>query len=143
MPLHLRAQRSERPEARHLAAHQLEEAALVAALDLLLVEERELLLVALPEPGIPGDVVEAIFLAPGEVDAQDAGVLVAGLGPLHARGLAAALLRPTTDLVVVGRRLALVVGHAVRCPRDTRCLTRLAFRRSRHRARPGNQRRLP
>src|SRR3954470_17959244 len=65
MPLHLRAQRSERPEARHLAAHQLEEAALVAALDLLLVEERELLLVELPEPVVPGDVVEAILLAPG------------------------------------------------------------------------------
>src|SRR5919204_4402724 len=83
-----------------------------AALALVLVEEREVVLVELAEELVPGDLLEAL-LRLAEVDPQDAWVATVA-GVAHGRRVAAASLRPPADLVVVRRRLAF--GHSASFP---------------------------
>src|SRR5215211_6133171 len=86
------------------SADELEEAAFVAARGLVLVQEREVLLVELLEPLVPRDLLERGLRATREVDSEKPGVVVAA-GSLHRSRLPVASLRPTPDLVVIRRRL--------------------------------------
>jgi hypothetical protein len=87
-----------------VAADELEERAVLAIGPLLLVDERETLLVERLEPLVPGDRLESVLACPaGKIDAQHARV-VALSGPSHGRGAAAVRLDPAADLVVIGRR---------------------------------------
>src|SRR4051812_40953976 len=88
-----------------VAAHQLEERAVLAVGPLLLVEERQPLGVELLEPLVPGDPLERLLAgAAREVDAQDAGVAVV-TGAADPRGSASVGLDPAPDLLVVSRRV--------------------------------------
>src|SRR5690606_10058839 len=91
----------------HLAARELVEGAEVAVGRSLLIEERELALVELLEELVPLDGLEilvVLVVVPGERDPQQPDVLALPRS-FHVRGLAAALLDPLPDLVVVRRVL--------------------------------------
>src|SRR4051812_4478670 len=109
-----------------VAADELGEGAVLAVRPPLLVEQRQVLLVELPEPLVPGDRLELVLAgAAGEIDPQHAGVAVVARAA-HARGPAAVLLHPAADLLVIGRGVRLRRGHRSQPPEVT-CGCRLSL----------------
>jgi hypothetical protein len=76
---------------------------LCAARGLLLVEQREITLIELFEPIVPGNVLQRFFAAETwKIQAQHADIAFVA-GSLDTRRLRASFLRPTPDLLVIRR----------------------------------------
>jgi hypothetical protein len=108
-----------------LARHELVEAASSSARGCVLVQKSEVRLVEALEEVVPGERLQAALAAePREIDAQDART------PAVARGrddgwLAAALLCPSADLVVIGGRPSTPILIASACSHmDLRALAK-------------------
>src|SRR5579883_430677 len=97
-----------------LAAHQLVEIALLAAAGLVLHNQREIVLVKLLEPVVPGDRLQRILAGiTREVEADHAGIATAA-GAADTGRLRPALLGPLPDLLVVRKRMGGPSGVSLR-----------------------------